>query len=59
MELGAGVKVYVYVLIDPFTDAIRYVGVTRRSLETRLQDHIKGSNYASTHYRYSCMFLRV
>jgi len=49
MELGAGVKVYVYVLIDPFTDAIRYVGVTRRSLETRLQDHIKGSNYASTH----------
>lgn len=32
---------YVYVLCDPMTDEIRYVGLTTKSLECRLKGHLK------------------
>lgn len=30
----------IYILIDPFTQAIRYVGVTNQGLDERLAEHI-------------------
>ena len=34
---------YIYILIDPITDDIRYVGQTKNDLLTRLNQHIRDS----------------
>lgn len=39
---------YIYALIDPRTDEVRYVGVTVNTTQ-RLADHIKASAYETTH----------
>lgn len=40
-------KTKVYVLVDPFTITVRYIGITSQSLKDRLQNHIHDSKFRS------------
>lgn len=42
-------EVKIYVLIDPFTHKIRYIGRTKCSLNTRLNGHLSKSRFKKTH----------
>src|SRR5260370_23019327 len=39
----------IYVLIDPITEEVRYVGKTENSLACRLRSHLKASVKGGTH----------
>ncbi len=45
-------KFTIYVLCDPETEAIRYVGITRFELSERLTEHVKESNYHQKSHRH-------
>ncbi len=45
----------IYILIDPITNEIRYIGRTKLSLKERLEDHIKQSFRRNTH---KCAWIR-
>jgi hypothetical protein len=42
-------KFKVYCLIDPETNEIKYIGITSRSLNKRLKEHIQKSKFKQTH----------
>ena len=46
----------IYILRDPFTDEVRYVGITSVALEERLRGHKRA---AATGERYSCRWIRL
>lgn len=54
--LQAG-QTYIYVLIDPLTHEIRYVGKTNRPV-IRLQEHIKKAKYDKTHKNHWILSLK-
>lgn len=45
-------KFYIYCLINPLDNTIRYVGVTKRTLKKRLAEHIQKSKYKQTRKDY-------
>jgi len=49
-------KFSIYVLSDPITGEIRYVGVTRQELRARLTEHVKESNFKRTSHRHKWIY---
>lgn len=48
----------IYILIDPRTNKVKHVGLTKRPIEVRLNEHIK-NNYKILlyNYQYLCLLL--
>lgn len=45
--IAQNIKTYVYGLVDPRNNIVKYVGVTKNSINQRLNDHVRDSNNAN------------